>query len=88
METTSSGANKYPGQKCHQDTQCVGLGTCQDGHCLGRAQGGDCRTSDDCSVGTYCKDKVCENLLAEGMVSDFVNIVLQRVWTVHPVHRL
>ena len=85
---TPTSAYKYPGESCNSNSECVGLGMCENGACKGAAQGEACTTTDDCAVGAYCNNRVCTALIAETDVSEGVMVGLYRVGVVCVVHRL
>ncbi len=62
--TTPTTPYLFPGETCESNSQCLGLGECENKACKGTAEQGVCRTSDDCGVGLYCKDKTCQTLIA------------------------
>ena len=52
-ETPSTAADKYPGEKCTDNTDCV-YGACSDKKCVGYTAGTACVSTLQCEPGLYC----------------------------------
>eukprot|EP00361_Fabrea_salina_P001189 CAMPEP_0202428950 /NCGR_PEP_ID=MMETSP1345-20130828/2835_1 /ASSEMBLY_ACC=CAM_ASM_000843 /TAXON_ID=342563 /ORGANISM="Fabrea Fabrea salina" /LENGTH=801 /DNA_ID=CAMNT_0049040067 /DNA_START=230 /DNA_END=2632 /DNA_ORIENTATION=+ len=51
----------YPGEICTSDSECV-YGNCVLGKCEGKAKFDKCSKSEECNVGLYCRQGICNSL--------------------------
>lgn len=62
-------ADKYPGENCKDNTDCV-YGTCQNDICDSKTAGAACEDTLECNTGLYCDttSKLCTQLKTDGAI--------------------